>query len=657
MRAESEVVWRPGPRALETSRIGDYLAWLARERDRQCGDYPALWRWSVTDLPSFWSSIWDYFEVEAEATPDTVLADRAMPGARWFPGARLNYARHALRGAPEEVVLVGLSQSREPVEWTRGKLAEEVARLRTGLLGLGVSEGDRVAAYMPSLPETVALFLAVASLGAVWVACPPEAGVRNVLDRLGPIEPKVLVAVDGYRHGERAVERAAELEGLRAGLPTVEHVVVLPYLHADGAPPAGALDWARLRSEQGPLEFAAVDFDHPLWVLFSSGTSGPPKGIVHGHGGILLEHLKAVGLQYDIGPGDRLQWFSTTGWMVWNLSVSALLTGGGLVLYDGDPVRPAPSALWHSAAERGVTHLGASPAFLDACRRAGLRPSDEADLTRVRTMIASGSPLAHEGYRWIREAVGAHVQIAEGSGGTDVCSAFLGTSPIQPVHEGEMAGCCLGVAAAAFDERGEPVVGQLGELVITEPMPSMPTGFWNDPTGERYRDAYFAKYPGVWRHGDWVRFSEAGTATITGRSDATLNRGGVRLGTAEFYACLERLPEIEDSLVVHLEDPAGGAGELYAFVRLAPGAALDGALRARIAKALRSELSPRHVPDHLLAVAVIPRNSAGKRLEVPVKRIMLGADPAAVTGEGTVVDPGSLVPFLELAAERSAGRD
>jgi acetoacetyl-CoA synthetase len=651
MKSDVEILWRPDPETAGVTRIGAYLEWLERHRDLRFEDYGGLWRWSVTDLTSFWSSIWEFFGVQADSPASQALTTREMPGARWFPGARLNYARHALRGPPEETVLVALSQTRPRMELSRGELAGEVARVRAGLQALGVGKGDRVAAYLPSLPETVIAFLAAASLGALWTACPPEFGVSSVVDRLGQIEPKVLIAVDGYRYGDRDVDRRGDVERLRSALPSVEQLVFLPYLDAGAAPPPGAVSWAELRAEEGPLEFAAVDFDHPLWVLFSSGTTGPPKGIVHGHGGILLEHLKALGLQYDVGSGDRILWFSTTGWMVWNFTVAALLSGGGLVVFDGDPIHPDQSTLWRAAADNGVTHMGVSPAFLTACARAGLRPGVEFDLAQVRMMIASGAPLSAAGYRWVYDSVGADLQLAEGSGGTDVCSGFLGASPMSPVQLGEMAGCWLGVKAQAFDEAGQPLVGRLGELVVTEPMPSMPLGLWNDPTGERYRAAYFDTYPGVWRHGDWVRFSESGTAIISGRSDATLNRGGVRLGTAEFYACIERLPEIADSLVVHLEDDAGGPGELYAFVALAPGVALDTA-RARMAETLRRELSPRHVPDHVVGVASIPRNAAGKKLEVPVKRILQGADPGAAAAEGTLVVAGSLDPFVRLAAER-----
>jgi acetoacetyl-CoA synthetase len=656
MHADVEILWRPEPATVEVSRIGAYLRWLESHCDLRFTDYQDLWRWSVSDLSSFWGSIWRFFDVQADAPASEVLSTDAMPGAKWFPGARLNYARQALRGAPEDVVLVALSQTRGRIEMTRGELTDEVARLRTGLQALGVVEGDRVAGYLPSLPETVAAFLATASLGATWTACPPEFGPRSVIDRLGQLEPKVLLAIDGYRYGERVVDRGEEVRQLLGALPSVEHLVVLPYLDPQAEPPPGAIGWAQLRAEKGPLEFAAVGFDHPLWVLFSSGTTGPPKGIVHGHGGILLEHLKAVGLHYDVGAGDRFLWFSTTGWMVWNFTVSALLTGGAVVVFDGDPVQPDHSTLWRAAAANGVTQMGVSPAFLTACARAGLKPREEVSLDRVRTLIVSGASLSPAGYRWVYDNVSANVQLAEGSGGTDVCSGFLGTSPMSPVKLGKMAGCWLGVDAHAFDTGGRPVVEELGELVVTQPMPSMPVALWNDPSGERYRAAYFDTFPGVWRHGDWVRFSRDGTATITGRSDATLNRGGVRLGTAEFYACIEGLAEIEDSLVVHLEDEAGGPGQLYAFVALAPGGEIEHA-RARIAEALRRELSPRHVPDHILSVPSIPRNAAGKRLEVPVKRILLGADPSLAAAEATLATAGSLEPFVRLAAERREQRE
>jgi acetoacetyl-CoA synthetase len=652
--SEPEIIWRPREGTLPGTGLGRYLSWLEQHRGLRFADYASLWAWSIADLPDFWLTIWQFFGVEASGDPNPVLAGQEMPGARWFPNSRLNYARHALRGSPEDVVLVACSQTRDPVVVDRATLTEEVARVRTGLRRLGVGRGDRVAGYMPSMPEALVAFLATASLGAIWVACPPEFGLSAVVDRLGQVEPKVLLAVDGYLHGDRSVDRRQELTAFRRALPSVEQIVVVPYLRESPRVPAGAITWAQLRAEAEPLTFAEVAFDHPLWVLFSSGTTGRPKAIVHGHGGILLEHLKAVGLQYDVGSGDRLMWYSTTGWMVWNLSAGALLTGGGLVTFDGDPTKPDYRTLWRIADEHGVSHFGASPAFLAACRQRGIRPGEEFDLARLRVLIASGAPLGAEGYRWVYDAVGSDLQLAEGSGGTEVCSGFLGSSPMASVRVGEMAGRWLGVDAVAFNEHGQEVLDGPGELVVRQPMPSMPVGLWGDTTGEQYRAAYFDDFPGVWRHGDWVRFTAEGTAAITGRSDATLNRGGVRLGTAEFYACLERIAEIEDTLVVHLEGAEGGAGELWLFLSLVDGAALDEDLRARIATALRRELSPRHVPDRIVAVTVIPRNTAGKRLEVPVKRILLGAGLGVAASEGTLAVPGSLREFQRLARERDS---
>jgi acetoacetyl-CoA synthetase len=451
--------------------------------------------------------------------------------------------------------------------------------------------------------------------------------------------------VPGYTYGEKPIDRTAEVAAVRAGLPTVRHVVAIPY--GAGEVP-DALSWDELLAEEGDLAFDPVPFAHPLCVLFSSGTTGRPKAIVHGHGGVLLEQLKNHALSWDLQPGDRILWFSTTAWVMWNALVGGLLVGAGVVLIDGNPVYPDAGWQWRLAEESGATLMGASPGWLMACRAAGVAPTREHDLSRLRQIGAAGSPLPPEGYRWVAEHFPG-VVLNVGSGGTDVCSGIVQGGPWQPVVEGEISGPALGVAAAAFDADGKPVVGELGELVITEPMPSMPVGFWGDPDGTRYRDAYFDVYPGVWRHGDWVRFSESGSVIVAGRSDATLNRGGVRLGTAEFYGVVEELPEVADSLVVHLEDPAGGPGELVLFVVPASGAALDDVLRARIARELRAALSPRHVPDRVVAVPAVPRNRTGKKLELPAKRILLGAAPEDVASRDVLADPTSLDAFVELA--------
>ncbi|MEU5218732.1 acetoacetate--CoA ligase [Streptomyces sp. NPDC020807] len=654
---DGEVLSVPGPGVLDESEIGRFIAWLAAERGLTFSDYDGLWQWSVTDLEGFWSAVWEFFDVRPHTEPTATLGRRSMPDTEWFPGSTLNYAEHALRriGADgtehddSDVAVVAHSQTREPVELTFGELREQVGRARAGLLRLGVRKGDRVVAYLPNIPETLVAFLATASIGAIWAACAPEFGPRSVVDRFAQLEPKVLLTVAGYRFGEKDVDRRAEVAEIAAQLPTVQHVVHVPY-GANELP--DTLGWGELLAEPGAAVFEPVPFDHPLFVLFSSGTTGIPKAIVHRHGGILLEHLKNNALSWDLKPGDRMLWFSTTAWMLWNTLVSSLLVRASIVMIDGNPVHPDLRAQWRIAEETGATLMGVSPGYLMACRKAGVRPAEEFDLSRLRQLGAAGSPLAAEGFRWVAEQFGDQVLLNVGCGGTDVCTGILQGSPLQTVRAGEISGPCLGVAAYAFDSKGERVVGELGELVITEPMPSMPVGFWGDTDGARYRAAYFEEFPGVWRHGDWVRFAEEGHCVVAGRSDATLNRGGVRLGTAEFYAVVEDLPEIEDSLVVHIEDPEGGNGELLLFV--SGPAELDDALRKKIAVALRTALSPRHVPDVVARVPLIPRNRTGKKLEVPVKRILLGSTPESVASKDVLADPRSLDSFVAYAAERAA---
>jgi acetoacetyl-CoA synthetase len=649
---ELPVLWSPPADVRERSRVGDFLRYLRRERGLAFADYAALWEWSTTDLAGFWQSVWDYFEVIAYDQPEQALADARMPGARWFPGATLNYAEHVLRMpglAEDDPVVLGYSQSREPVRLTVAELREQVRRVRAGLRRLGVGEGDRVAGYLPNIPETLVLMLATASLGAIFSSCAPEFGTRSVTDRWRQIEPKVLVAVDGYGYGDKPVDRRAEVAAIQAALPSLEQVVPLAYL--DPTAPDGWADLAAPTDE--PLDFRPVPFDHPLYVLYSSGTTGLPKPIVHGHGGILLEHLKMLALHQDLGPGDRFFWFTTTGWMMWNYLVSGPAVGAAVVLFDGNPGHPDLGALWRLAADAGVSYLGTSAPFLLACRKAGLVPGELADLSALRGLGSTGAPLPPEGFDWIYQAVGKDLLLASLSGGTDVCTGFLGGSPLLPVTRGEIACRALGARVEAYDPSGQPVIDQLGELVITAPMPSMPVGFWGDTDGSRYRQAYFDVYPGVWRHGDWITITSRGTCVITGRSDATLNRGGVRLGTAEFYSVVEGLPEVTDSVVVHLEDAEGGAGELLLFVVLAQGLELDGQLRARIARELRTNLSPRHVPDEIYQVGSVPRTLSAKKLEVPVKKILTGTPVDAAAATGALVNPESLAAFADLARERA----
>jgi acetoacetyl-CoA synthetase len=647
-----DVLWTPPADVRATTEIGRFLDWLRDERGRDLAGYDELWRWSVGDLEGFWGSVWDFFGVKAHAPYERVLGARAMPGAEWFPGARLNYAEHAL-GTDDDadaVAVVARSQTREPIELTFGELRARVARARTGLQRLGVGPGDRVVAYLPNIPETLVAFLATASLGATWATCAPEFGARSVLARFGQIEPKVLLAVGGYTYRDRPVDRREQVAEIRAGLPTLERVVHVPY--GDNEVP-DAVSWDDLLAHDGPLEFEPVAFDHPIYVLFSSGTTGLPKAIVHGHGGQLIEHLKGVGLGWDLKPGGRLLWFSTTAWMMWNALVSALLARSSIVMIDGDPMWPDPSFQWRLAEETRPTFMGVAPTFLMACRKAGLQLGRDFDLSSIRALGFAGSPLPSEGYHYVYEQFGPEILCLNGSGGTDICGAFVSGSFMQPVYDGEISGCCLGADVKAFDGDGNEVVGELGEMVVCQPMPSMPVRFWNDEGNERYLSSYFDLYPGVWRQGDWILFTERGSCVITGRSDATLNRGGVRMGTSELYAVVEELPEVADSLIVHREDDEGGAGELILFVALAGERELDDDLRGRIAGALRSELSPRHVPDSIVAVPAVPRTMTGKKLEAPVKRILLGARAEDVASADALLDPKAIEAFVAYAAARA----
>ncbi|WFE64032.1 acetoacetate--CoA ligase [Micromonospora sp. WMMD714] len=698
-----DVLWTPPADVRERSRIGGYLRWLREHRGLDFADYDALWQWSVTDLDAFWRSIWDHFEVVAHTPPTATLGDAAMPGARWFPGATLNYAENVLRmpgRADDDPVVVAHGQTRPPVTLTAAELREQVRRVAAGLRRLGVVAGDRVAAYAPNIPETYVLLLATSSLGAIFSSCAPEFGTRSVVDRWQQIEPKVLVAVDGYRYGDKPVDRRAEVAAIRAALPSLTHTVTIAYLHptapdgsapagpdgstptgpagpapaapdgaapaavlpggpADGTPvapdgvPQSSLSWAELAAETTErLTFTPVPFDHPLYVLYSSGTTGLPKPIVHGHGGILLEHLKMLALHHDLGPADRFFWFTTTGWMMWNFLVSGPAVGATIVLFDGNPGHPDLGALWRLAEETGTTYFGTSAPFLLACRKAGLVPKDVADLSALRGVGSTGAPLPAEGFTWVYETVGTDLQLQSLSGGTDVCTGFVGGVPLLPVYAGEITCRALGAKVEARSADGTPVLGELGELVITAPMPSMPVGFWNDPDGRRYAEAYFDVYPGVWRHGDWITINERGGCVITGRSDATLNRGGVRLGTAEFYSVVEGLDEVVDSVVVHLEDDEGGAGELLLFVVLAEGLELDDALRRKIARELRTALSPRHIPDEIHQVRAVPRTLSSKKLEVPVKKILTGTPVESAAAQGALANPESLTAFATFAQSR-----
>jgi acetoacetyl-CoA synthetase len=652
-RSTPPILWEPGADLLERSNLARFVAWLDAERGLSFAGYHDLWRWSVERIEDFWAAIWDHYAVSAHGPYETPLAERTMPGARWFPGAELNFAEHVFHGRDNgQVALVHASELRDQADVTWGELRSQSAAIAAGLRKLGVGRGDRVVAYMPNVPETVAAFLAVASLGAVWSSCSPDFGARAVADRFGQIEPAVLLAVDGYRYGGRDFNRLDVVARLEGEIPSLQHTVLLPYLdrHADAARLRHGLAWGDLLAggRGAKLEFEPVPFDHPLWVLFSSGTTGLPKPLVHGHGGILLEHLKELHLHVDLRPGDRLFWFTTTGWMMWNFLVGGLLTGSAIVLYDGSPAHPDLNALWDLAERAGITCFGTSAAYIAACTKAGIEPARERDLSRLRAVGSTGSPLPPEGFDWVYEHVGRDVWLASISGGTDLCTAFVGGCPLLPVYRGELQARALGAKVEAWDEQGRSVVDEVGELVITEPMPSMPVCFWNDPDGSRYRESYFSMFPGVWRHGDWIEITSRGTAIITGRSDATINRGGVRIGTSEIYAALLPLEDVVDALVVDVPRP-DGKSEIHLFVVLGGGAELTPELEREIKRCIREDCSPRHVPDAVHAAPEVPRTLSGKVLEVPIKRILMGEPPERVAARDALANPATLDWYVELA--------
>ena len=678
-----EVLWEPGPEVINQARITQYLRWLAEHHGVAAADYQDLWEWSVGEPGAFWDSLWEYFRVLGQRGDGPALSGQ-LPGATWFPGATLNYAQNALRTArtdPGRVAIIACAEDAPPRTFTYGELAAEVGRVRGALRALGVGQGDRVAAFLPNIPEALIGLLATASLGAIWSSCSPDFGAHSVIDRFAQIRPTVLFTVGGYRYGGKEFSRDEAVGEIVAGLPGLAAVIMVDSPGA-AAPDAGSpdaasprlgpatraaagragvrtLSWADLPAAagDGQPEFVEVPFDHPLWVLYSSGTTGLPKAIMHGHGGIVLEHLKALGLHQDLGPGDVFFWYTTTGWMMWNYLASGLLAGATVVLYDGSATYPGTDALWQLAAQTGVTYFGTGAPYLLACAKAGLAPGRDLDLSALRGIGSTGSPLPPEGFHWVYQGVSEDAQLGSFSGGTDVCTGFVGPSPLLPVRAGLIAGRCLGACVEAFDATGKPVTGEVGELVLTGPMPSMPVGFWNDPDGEKYRASYFAAYPGVWRHGDWIIMLPDGGCVIYGRSDATLNRGGVRMGTSEFYRVVERLPEVTDSLVVDTGQ-LGSPGRLVLYVVLAEGCALDDDLIGQLRGALRSELSPRHVPDEIHQVPGIPRTLSGKKLEVPVRKILLGTPVAEAADPDALANPevlGLFAPRDESRVESGPG--
>jgi acetoacetyl-CoA synthetase len=673
-------MWEPPREQLRDVEMKRFMDWAGERRGRRFADYDELWRWSVDDLEGFWAGIWEFCGVRASKPYERVLGLHEMPGTRWFEGAELNYAQNVLargEGREHEVAVLHCSELRDLDEVTWGELSARVAAAAGGLRALGVERGDRVVAYMPNIPETLIALLASASIGAIWSSAAPEFGARSVIDRFAQIEPKVLLTVDGYRHGGKDFDRTAVVERILEELPTVEHVVTLPYLAgndvyeaASGGGVRSAITWDRLlslgedsvsRSHSGgdaAASFEQVPFDHPLWVLYSSGTTGLPKAIVQGHGGILIEQLKKR-MHLDLRDGDRMFWFTTTGWMMWNFLVGCLLSDAALVLYDGSPAHPDLNFLWQLAERAGITCMGMSPGLLASCEKAGIEPGRDYDLSALRAIGATGSPMSPESFRWVYEHVKGDVWLFSTSGGTDVCTAFVAGCPMLPVYEGELQCRALGCAVQAWDEAGNSLDDEVGELVITEPMPSMPLFLWGDEDGSRLRESYFAMYPGVWRHGDWIRITPRGGAVISGRSDSTINRQGVRMGTAEIYRAALGVEEVLDALVVDIPKPgADDASEselwMEMFVVLREGVALDDELAGKIKRRIREDCSPRHVPNEIRQIAEVPRTLSGKALEVPVKRILMGVAPEQAASVESLANPRSLEYFVELAGEIGA---
>ncbi|WP_034268252.1 acetoacetate--CoA ligase [Haloechinothrix halophila] len=662
-----EVLWRPAADHVADTAIERFRQWLRDAKDVQVNDYDELWEWSVTELDAFWSAAAEFCGVRWHERPTAITEGERMPDVHWFPGGTLNYAEHALSGGvagaekrDDDLAVIFHREDGSTEQLTYGQLRSQVAAARAALSSLGVGMGDRVVALAPNCPQTLIAFLAAASLGAVWSSCSPDFGVRAIADRFTQIEPKVLVAVNGYMYGGRTFDITGTVRELRAEMPSLAGTVLIDYADTGGVDDTHDWDALLAQHDGAPLAFDPVPFEHPLWVLYSSGTTGLPKGIVQGHGGITLEHLKSLSLQMDLGPGERFFWFTTTGWMMWNFLISGLLVGSTVVLYDGSPGYPDLGALWRLAEQHRITYFGVSAPFIQQCFKQRLSPTTEHDLSALRAVGSTGAPLSVEGFRWIidelgRDEHGRPVQICSVSGGTDVCTAFVGASPDVPVWLGELSCRALGAAVAAFDEDGNEVVEQVGELVITKPMPSMPVFFWNDADGARLRSAYFEEYPGVWRHGDWIRITSRGSSVIYGRSDSTLNRGGVRMGTAEFYRVVEGRDEIADSLVIDTTRVGEDEGKLLCFVVLAPGASLAD-VEPDLRKELRSALSPRHVPDEFIEVSDVPRTLNGKKCEVPVKKILSGVRPEKAVSADALANPKALEPFIARATGATATR-
>jgi acetoacetyl-CoA synthetase len=646
-----KILWEPTAVQAEATRMAAFIHWLERERGLTFSDYNALWEWSISELEDFWSAIWEFFDLQSSAAYTSVLAERKVPEAKWFPGARLNFAEHMLRQAnqtPDRAALIVHSETFGDTELSWAELSARVGSVAARFRDMGVGQGDRVVAVLPNSETSLIACLATVSLGATWSLCAPDMGHVAILDRFRQIEPKVIIAQDGYVHGGKTIDRRKILQEITSGLPSLEQVIWVPVV---GSVPEGAFAWSELMGSPATPEFVQVPFDHPLWVVYSSGTTGNPKPIVHGHGGVLVEGAKQS-LHQDVGSDDRFCWLTSSGWIMWNAQMVALGQGATLALFDAAPNHPDLLELWRFVSRHRISFFGAGAAFITACLKAGVRPGDELDLSALRAIGVTGSPLTADGYEWIYDAVKSDVWLAPFSGGTDLCGAFVGGNPMLPVRAGEMQCRFLGNAVRAFDDAGNELIGEVGELVCTEPLPSMPLFFWGDEDGSRFHDSYFDTYPGIWRHGDWIEITPEGGAIIYGRSDATINRRGLRMGSAEIYQAVEGLPEVMDSLVVDLEF-LGRESFMPLFVVLSEGLTLTDALRDKIRAAIRGSVSARFLPDEIVQIAEVPRTLSGKKLEVPVKKVLLGGDPDKVVNRDSMANPDSFDTFVSYAQARS----
>ncbi|MBU8791241.1 acetoacetate--CoA ligase [Oceanobacillus caeni] len=652
---EGTLLWEPSEEQIERANITEYISWLKSHKNLNFSNYQSLWQWSVDDVESFWASIWEYFQIQSKNPYETVLTTHAMPGAKWFPESLINYTEHIFKNRKDDqIAIIHTSENREKAEVTWKKLYEDTAKVQQTFKKLGVVKGDRVVAYMPNIYETVVCFLATASLGAIWSSASPDFGTQSVIDRFKQIEPKIMIAIDGYEYGGKTFNRTETVTKIQSELPTLEATIAIPYLDDSNAnfnAYKNPIHWDRVVSfnESKPaLTYEYVPFNDPLWILFSSGTTGKPKAIVQSQGGILLEHLKALTFHVDLAEESRFFWFTTTGWMMWNFLVGGLLTGSTIILYDGNPSYPDKNRLWKLAEETKATVFGTSASYISACMKDGMKPGESFDLSSLKNISSTGSPLPPEGFQWCYDNVKRDLWIASVSGGTDVCSAFILGSPILPVHAGELQCRGLGAKIESFDDKAQSKINEIGELVLTEPFPSMPIFFWNDKNGSRLNESYFDVYPGIWRHGDYLKITDRGTCVIYGRSDATINRGGIRIGTSEIYRAVDNINEVSDSLIVDVPNQNGDSTTPL-FVVMKDGYTLTNELKQAIKEQIRTQCSPRHVPTGIYEVPDLPRTLNGKKLEVPIKKLLMGKPVDQVVNKGSLTNAKALDYFIKFA--------